>query len=88
MSVVVALLLVALGMGVDAFYQHKIRVAECDAYETGYEQGQKEEKIRLDAKNPDYVFDPALPERKPWQMPETAAEHLRRHGRVTMKVVR
>ena len=31
MNVLIALSLIALGMSLDALYQHKIRVAECDA---------------------------------------------------------
>jgi hypothetical protein len=36
LQVFAALALIALGMGVDAYYQRRIRIAECDAYETGY----------------------------------------------------
>lgn len=42
MNVVISLGLIALGMSIDAVYQHKIRVAECDAFETGYQQGRME----------------------------------------------
>ena len=49
MNVLTALGLIALGMCIDALYQYKIRVAECDAYKTGYEQGKKEGRGRLEA---------------------------------------
>lgn len=45
-QVITSLLLIALGMAVDAWYQHKLRIAECNAYETGYQQGKHEERIR------------------------------------------
>lgn len=91
MNVVIALLLVALGMGIDAMYQHKIRVAECDAYETGYQQGLRENTIHKEITVPDV---PMLPERQapsmaaPVEMPPTAVERLRTHGRATWRVER
>lgn len=91
MNVVIALALVALGMGIDAIYQHKIRVAECDAYETGYQQGLRENTIHREITVPDV---PMLPERPapsmaaPVAMPPAAAERLRTHGRATWRVER
>lgn len=86
MNVLIALSLIALGMSIDAVYQHKIRVAECDAYETGYKQGLWENTIR----NVD-----ALPEEKrlpsmaaPVEMPPDAVERLKKHGRATWRVER
>lgn len=89
MNVVIALLLVALGMSIDAVYQHKIRVAECDAYETGYQQGLKENTIHKEITVPDV---PMLPEKQfpsmaaPVEMPPTFADHMRKHGRAVVKL--
>lgn len=84
MNVLIALSLIALGMSIDAVYQHKIRVAECDAYETGYKQGLWENTIR----NVD-----AVPEEKrlpsmaaPVEMPPTFEERLREHGKATVRI--
>lgn len=91
MNVVIALLLVALGMSIDAMYQHKIRVAECDAYETGYEQGLKENTIHKEITVPEIPLLSAEPEPSmaaPVAMPDTVEEHLRKHGRATWRVER
>mgnify|MGYP003316466631 CR=1 FL=1 len=64
MNVWFALGLIALGMGIDAMYQYKIRVAECDAYKTGYEQGKREEQIKEDARFPKMML-PSLPGAEP-----------------------
>lgn len=91
MNVVIALLMVALGMCIDAMYQHKIRVAECDAFETGYQQGLRENTIHREITVPDV---PMLPDRQapsmaaPVEMPPTAVERLRTHGRATWRVER
>lgn len=85
-----SLALVALGMGVDAYYQRKIRIAECDAYETGYEQGLRENQIRREILVPEFLpmqevrKGPSMAE--PVEMPPTFAEHMRKHGRATAKL--
>lgn len=92
MNTVIALGLIALGMGVDALYQWKIRVAECDAYKTGYEQGKKEGRVRLEAPpavNPlwkpgDEIKPPSMA--APVAMPDNFEEHMRKHGRATARV--
>lgn len=84
MNVVIALLLIALGMGIDAVYQHKIRVAECDAYETGYQQGLKENTIHKGITVPDVPMLPSMA--APVEMPPTFAEHMRKHGRAVVKL--
>ena len=87
MNTVIALLLVLMGIGVDAVYQHKIRVAECNAYETGYQQGLKENQIRREIIVPE--FPPLQPVQEypsmaaPVAMPPTFEERLRTHGRAT-----
>ena len=94
MSIVIALLLVAMGMGIDAIYQHKIRVAECDAYETGYQQGLREntncKEISVPEIQPipssDYYWVPSMA--APVAMPPTFAEHLKKHGRATAMIKR
>lgn len=94
MNVVIALALVALGIGVDAMYQHKIRVAECDAYETGYQQGLRENTIHKEITVPeiqpiphaDQYFVPSMA--APVEMPPTFEERLRKHGRATWRVER
>lgn len=98
MNVVVALALIALGMGVDAFYQRKIRIAECNAYETGYQQGKKEERIRCEerakhdtGKHADViVFDDVVAQKPsmaaPVEMQPTIAERLEKHGRATWRL--
>lgn len=86
MNVVIALGLVALGMGIDAVYQHKIRVAECDAYETGYQQGLRENTIHKEITVPDVSKIPSMA--APVAMPPTVAERLRTHGRATWRVER
>lgn len=85
-----SLALVALGMGVDAYYQRKIRIAECDAYETGYEQGLRENQIRREIIVPEFL--PLQEVRQtpsmaaPVEMPPTFAEHMRKHGRATARL--
>lgn len=85
-----SLALVALGMGVDAYYQRKIRIAECDAYETGYEQGLRENKIRREILVPEFL--PMQEVQKtpsmaaPVEMPPTFEERLRKHGRATARL--
>lgn len=92
LQVIASLALIALGMGIDALYQRKIRIAECNAYETGYQQGKKEELIRDEA----YCgglwtpgAEPA-PEKEypsmaaPVEMPETFEERMRKHGQATL----
>lgn len=89
MNVVIALLLVALGMGIDAMYQHKIRVAECDAFETGYQQGLWENTIRREITVPELPAAREAPSMAaPVEMPATAVERLRTHGRATWRVER
>ena len=92
MNVLIALGLIALGMGVDALYQHKIRVAECNAYETGYQCGVKENTIHKEITVPDIqpipnadnYFVPSMD--APVEMPPTFAEHMRKHGRAVVKL--
>lgn len=84
MNVVIALLLVALGMAIDAVYQHKIRVAECDAYETGYQQGLRENTIHKEITVPDVPNLPSMA--APVEMPPTFGERLRKHGRAVVKL--
>ena len=92
MNVLIALLLVGLGMCIDAGYQHKIRVAECDAYETGYQQGLKENTIHKDITVPeiqpiptaDKYFVPSMD--APVEMPPTFEERMRKHGRAVVKL--
>lgn len=84
MNVLIALSLVALGMSIDAVYQHKIRVAECDAYETGYQQGLRENSTHKEIG----VLDaPKLPSMAaPVEMPPTFEERMRKHGRAVVKL--
>lgn len=93
MNVVVALALIALGMGVDAFYQRRIRIAECNAYDTGYQQGKKEERIREEerALKEDFVmvqgYDPQNPSMAaPVEMSPTFEERMRKHGRAVVRL--
>ena len=91
-----ALALIALGMGVDAYYQRRIRIAECDAYETGYQQGKTEEQIKLamlkefaKAQTMTSAINDVTPSMAaPVAMPDTFAEKLRKHGRATWRVER
>ena len=86
-QVITSLLLIALGMAVDAWYQRRIRVAECNAYETGYQQGKHEERIREEeraaqaglATVQDYPSMAA-----PVKLPETFAELMKKHGQATV----
>ena len=92
MNVLIALGLIALGMGVDALYQHKIRVAECNAYETGYQCGVKENTIHKEITVPDIqpipnadnYFVPSMD--APVEMPPTFEEKLRKHGRAVVRL--
>lgn len=86
MNVLIALSLIALGMSIDAVYQHKIRVSECDAYETGYQQGLRENSTHKEIG----VLDaPKLPSMAaPVAMPPTFEERLKKHGRATWRVER
>lgn len=91
-----ALALIGLGMGVDAYYQRRIRIAECDAYETGYQQGGKEERIRLEMlkaisesqQTAEQDCDEKPSMAAPVEMPPTAVERLKTHGRATWRVER
>ena len=94
LHVIASLALIALGMGLDALYQREIRIAECNAYETGYRQGKKEERIREEGYCGGLWTPSAEPAQEPIQnnpsmaapveMPDTFAEHLKKHGQVTM----
>lgn len=90
LQIFAALALIALGMGVDSYYQRRIRIAECDAYETGYQQGKKEERIREEERNPlitltgGFSQPPSMD--APVKMPDTFAEHMRKHGRAVVKL--
>lgn len=84
MNVLIALLLVGLGMCIDAGYQHKIRVAECDAYETGYQQGLRENTIHKEITVPEVEGKPSM--LPPVEMPPTFEERLREHGKATVRI--
>jgi len=92
LHVFAALALIALGMGVDAYYQRRIRIAECDAYETGYQQGLKENTIHKEITVPeiqplpsaDEYFVPSMD--APVEMPPTFEERMRKHGRAVVKL--
>lgn len=93
MNVLMALGLIALGMGLDALYHRRIRIAECDAYETGYQQGLKEEKIREEARSPNISFsctpfDATKHQQKNviYEMPPTFEDRMRKHGRAVVKL--
>lgn len=92
LQIFAALAMIALGMGVDAYYQRRIRIAECDAYETGYQQGKKEERIRDEERNPlitlpDLSAEPEPPSMAaPVKMPDTFEERMRKHGRAVVKL--
>ena len=98
LHVFAALALIALGMGVDAYYQRRIRIAECDAYETGYQQGLKENTIRREVIVPEFPPLQDVPEYDEYQhtpsmaapvaMPPTVEERLKTHGRATWRVER
>lgn len=96
-QVFACLALIALGMGVDASYQRRIRIAECDAYETGYQQGLKENTIQRQITVPElppmpqfdeYKYTPTCSMAAPVAMPPTAEERLKTHGRATWRVER
>ena len=83
LQIFAALALISLGMGVDAYYQRRIRIAECDAYETGYQQGLKEitvPEIPLLSGEP----EPSMAAHV--EMPPTFEERLRKHGRAVVKL--
>lgn len=91
MNVVVALALIALGMAVDAWYQRKLRIAECNAFETGYQQGKHEERIREEERiaqaglvtvQGDDAQYPSMA--APVSLPDTFAERLKKHGQATV----
>lgn len=90
LQVIVSLALIALGMGLDALYQRKIRIAECNAYETGYQQGKKEEQIREEERaNTGLVTiqgyeSPNPSMAAPVSMPPTFEERLQKHGQATL----
>lgn len=89
LQIFAALALIALGMGVDAHYQRRIRIAECDAYETGYQQGLKENTIHKEITVPDIPMlsgkpDPSMA--APVEMPPTFEERMRKHGRAVVKL--
>lgn len=90
LQVIACLALIGLGMGVDAAYQRRIRIAECDAYETGYQQGLKENRIRQEVIVPELPPLQSVPEypsmAAPVAMPPTFEERLRKHGRAVVKL--
>lgn len=89
LQVIAALALIALGMGLDAFYQRRIRIAECDAYETGYQQGKKEERIREEALHPKITLHTGMEKPSmaaPVEMSPTFEEKLRKHGRAVVRL--
>lgn len=92
LQVIACLALIGLGMGVDAAYQRRIRIAECDAYETGYQQGLKENRIRQEVIVPELPPLQSVPEypsmAAPVAMPPTFEERLWKHGRATWRVER
>lgn len=90
-QVITSLLLIALGMVVDAWYQRKLRIAECNAYETGYQQGKHEERIREEERAAqaglvtipgDELQQPSMA--APVRLSETFAERLKKHGQATV----
>lgn len=92
-QVITSLLLIALGMAVDAWYQRKLRIAECNAYETGYQQGKHEERIKEESRNPQVLMsggfkadegvqNPSMA--APVKLPETFGERLKKHGQATV----
>lgn len=87
MSIVIAFALVAMGICVDAIYQHKIRVAECNAYDTGYQQGLRENTIHRQITVPEFPPLQNVQEfpsmAAPVAMPPTFEERLRTHGKAT-----
>lgn len=90
LQVFAALALIALGVGVDAYYQRRIRMAECDAYETGYQQGLKENQIQREIIVPEFPPLQDVPEEPsmaaPVEMPPTFEERMKKHGRATVRV--
>ena len=84
MNVAIALGLIALGICIDAYYQRRIRIAECDAYEVGYQQGLKENTIHKEITVPDVPGVHSMA--APVEMPPTFEERLRKHGRATAKL--
>ena len=91
LQVFAALALIGLGMGVDAYYQRRIRIAECDAYETGYQPGLKGNTIHKEITVPEIPLLSGEPEPSmdaPVEMPPTFEEKLRKHGRATWRVER
>lgn len=92
-QVITSLLLIALGMAVDAWYQRKLRIAECNAYETGYQQGKTEERIREEerAAQAGLVTMPCYESHQPSmaapvKLPETFAERMHKHGRAVVRL--
>lgn len=90
LQVFAALALIGLGMGVDAYYQRRIRIAECDAYETGYQQGKKEGEVKEETLAPRFPFAALQgecvevpPMSAPVKMPDNFEERLRTHGKAT-----
>lgn len=94
MNVMIALALIALGMGLDAFYQRRIRIAECNAYETGYQQGKVEEQIKLEmlkaAVDAQSAIDRGCIENPsmaaPVEMSPTFEERMRKRGRAVVRL--
>ena len=94
LQIFAALALIGLGVVVDAYYQRRIRISECDAYETGYQQGKTEEQIKLAmlkefAKAQTTVSainNPSMD--APVSMPDTFEERMRKHGRAVVKLKR
>lgn len=92
LQVIACLALIGLGMGVDAAYQRRIRIAECDAYETGYQQGLRENTIHKEITVPELpIFDeyqhtPTCSMAAPVEMPPTFEERMRKHGRATARL--
>ena len=89
LQIFAALALIGLGMGVDAYYQRRIRIAECDAYETGYQQGLKENTIHKQITVPEVpVLEKTTSMAAPVEMPPTFEEKMRKNGRATAMIKR
>ena len=102
MQTLIAFLLVALGVAVDATYNKIRRNAEYEAFIDGYRQAQKEEKIRLNAENAKQtqfyrpiVNTPVVPtykeintKKEPTKktIPQSFMDDLQKNGRAAIKL--
>ena len=80
LQVITAFALLAAGFGLHAMHANVCRRCEVRAYQNGYDQAQKEQRIRQEA------MIQAGPVRRPVEVPPEFSDRLRTNGRAVVKM--